>query len=128
MLAEPGIEPATSRSQVRNTTDWAMGLGSFDCQSYLWGPRHSQRPPEITQELETLSKKDMTVYLQPEMPIFNDPGIEDFENVGKGENAGNQHFLLSQLFQKAFCHNVFNPIKDWKNYIIPANLIGIVIC
>ena len=26
---------------------------------------------------------------------FNDPGKEAFENiVGKGENAGNQHFLL----------------------------------
>ena len=29
ILAEPGIEPATSCSQVRNATDWAMGLG-FD--------------------------------------------------------------------------------------------------
>ena len=27
ILAEPGIEPATSCSQVRNATDWAMGLG-----------------------------------------------------------------------------------------------------
>ena len=28
ILAEPGIEPATSCSQVRNTTDWVMGLGA----------------------------------------------------------------------------------------------------
>ena len=27
ILAEPWIEPASSCSQVRNTTDWAMGLG-----------------------------------------------------------------------------------------------------
>ena len=26
-VAEPGIEPATSCSQVRNATDWAKGLG-----------------------------------------------------------------------------------------------------
>ena len=31
------------------------------------------------------------------MTTFNDPGKETFENiVGKGENAGNQHFLLFQ--------------------------------
>ena len=29
ILVEPGIEPATSCSQVHNTTDWAMGLGSL---------------------------------------------------------------------------------------------------
>ena len=29
------------------------------------------------------------------IPTFNDPEKETFENiVGKGENAGNQHFLL----------------------------------
>ena len=29
------------------------------------------------------------------MPTFNDPQMDPFENiVGKGENAGNQHFLL----------------------------------
>ena len=27
VLAEPGIEPATSCSKLRNATDWAMGLG-----------------------------------------------------------------------------------------------------
>ena len=29
ILAEPGIELATSCSQVRNASDWAMGLGSL---------------------------------------------------------------------------------------------------
>ena len=35
ILAEPGIEPATSCSQICNTTDWGMGLGletrTVDC-------------------------------------------------------------------------------------------------
>ena len=31
----------------------------------------------------------------PHKPDFNDPEQEAFENIeGKGENAGNQHFLL----------------------------------
>ena len=35
----------------------------------------------------------LTVYHT--IPTFNDPKVEPFENiVGKGENAGNQHFLL----------------------------------
>ena len=39
------------------------------------------------------------------IPTFNVPAEEDFENiVGKGENAGNQHF--------SFSHDVFSPIKE----------------
>ena len=33
ILAEPEIETATSCSQVRNATDWAMGLGQSDPES-----------------------------------------------------------------------------------------------
>ena len=33
ILAEPGIEPATSRSQVRNTTNGALGLGPVTLKS-----------------------------------------------------------------------------------------------
>ena len=32
ILAEPGTEPATSCSQVRNATDWAVGFGSHRCK------------------------------------------------------------------------------------------------
>ena len=40
ILVEPGIEPATSCSQVRNAADWAMGLGTtkheiFRCRTFI---------------------------------------------------------------------------------------------
>ena len=38
-------------------------------------------------------KNELTLYHT--IPTFNDPEEEGFENIaGKGENAGNQHFLL----------------------------------
>ena len=40
-----------------------------------------------------LEKGGLTLYQT--IPIFHDPLKKDLENtVGKGENAGNQHFLL----------------------------------
>ena len=39
-----------------------------------------------------------------------------FENiVGKGENVGNQHFLL---FQQYF-QNIFYPVREKKAYLLP---------
>ena len=43
ILAKLGIEPATSCSQVRNATDWAMGLGSCKFEQLsTWKQLHEE--------------------------------------------------------------------------------------
>ena len=51
-MAEPGIEQATSCSQVRNATDWAMGLGRrykemLGFQIMVWTYRWTERQTNI---------------------------------------------------------------------------------
>ena len=42
-----------------------------------------------------LSEPLASLTLYHTIPTFNDPKKKPFENImGKGENAGNQHFLL----------------------------------
>ena len=74
------------------------------------------------QYFDTLKKKKLTLYHT--ITTFNDPEIGDFfENiVGKGENAGNQHFLLfPQCFlpiqRTKFCRlqmlSIWTSVKKW---------------
>ena len=50
---------------------------------------------DIKTNLLFMSKNAVLVTLYHTVPTFNDPEIEAFGNiVEKGENAGNQHFLL----------------------------------
>ena len=53
----------------------------------------------ISTSVSALINAQITLYYT--IPTFNDPDKEAFKNiVGKGENAGNQHFLLfPQCFQ-----------------------------
>ena len=83
ILAKPGIKPATTCSLVCNTTDLAMRLS----RKYLdWS------------KLKGFADNKMNVTEKLKFVLGRVENI-----VGKGENAGIQHFLLfPQCFQKFF--------------------------
>ena len=98
ILAEPWIEPATSCSQVGNTTDWAIGLGCWwqmllnfvtgrqcSLKSREYEYQHHEQVLLFPQCFQKLSLSESFVFLPQKKKAF--------ENiVGSGENAGNQHF------------------------------------
>ena len=53
----------------------------------------------LTSGCKVMRKDSCSLTLYHTIPTFNDPKKKTLENtVGKGENAGNQHFLLFPLF------------------------------
>ena len=119
ILAEPGIKPATSCSQVRNATDWAVGLGRIRlvCSEptfWTWMKWHPSalwcKPVNLwcnciaenlftvprdkfsdCSKLKALADNKLNLKKKKKMKFV----LERVENiVGKGENAGYQHFRL----------------------------------
>ena len=75
-----------------------------------------------------LDVRRCALFLYHTVPTVNDPRKKPLENtVGKGENAGNQHFLL---FQQCFLpsttkYSIFNPFpnKPWFLRVCSTSLL-----
>ena len=81
-----------------------MGKGETACNEQFLSHSVFRRLVLQTHKDQGLFEKGLTLY-QTKSLVLMSFKKKPFENiVGKGENAGNQHFVLF--------HNVFYPIKD----------------
>ena len=98
ILANPGIEPATSCSQVYNATDRAMGLGANLCETFISTLCLPYPIPKQAQDFMCLQSKS-------------------FENtVGKKKEL----LLTSNFF---FSHSVFYPFVEISAFFIKFEIV-----
>ena len=80
ILAEPGIEPATSCSQVRNDNDWAIGLGFWEKEKLLG-----------TRQILIFNSSKRQILDSSKLKGFADDNFQFVRNVKKVLQMGRKH-------------------------------------